>query len=63
MADHHSIELSNSSCFSRREMIRRTAVTGIALGTIKFSNKYADAKDVEQSTLNENSSSNRSSLA
>lgn len=50
MVDHRSTESSNSFCLSRREMIRRTAATGLALGTVTFSSNYAVAKDVEQST-------------
>ena len=50
MVDHFSTESSNSVYLSRREMIRRTAATGIALGTVAFSKKHAVAKDVEQST-------------
>lgn len=50
MVDHFSTESSDSFYLNRREMIPRTAATGLALGTVTFSSKYADAKGVEQST-------------
>jgi len=50
MVDHRNTESSNSFYLSRREMIRRTAATGLALGTVTFSSNYAVAKDIEQST-------------
>ncbi|MCK4792169.1 MAG: sugar phosphate isomerase/epimerase [Desulfobacteraceae bacterium] len=54
MAEHRSNESSNSIYLSRREMIRRTAATGLALGTVTFSKKHAIAKDVQQSTPRRN---------
>jgi len=49
MLDHRITKSSDSFYLSRREMIRRTAGTGLALGAVTFSSKYAIAQDVEQS--------------